>query len=224
MVPAKDVTLLVVMVGQTDYWPYTRPFIANYCQRHGYCFRVVSEDCMATEHHPSWQKLLAASFVKTSHALLWDADLVPLPWSPPIHLELSDSNIGMVRIEPSKVGRSKLRARYGRKAAPLLTFNCGLISVPHRWRSLLREVFFSADYDQSIFWEQGAINYEIHRCGIRVQELDRQWNCWVSGKISDEDLENANCLHFAKGSRRRMQNIGRMYKMLRLSDRLPEWA
>lgn len=212
------------MVGETDYWPYTRPFIADYCQRHGYRFRIVTEDCMATGHHPSWQKLLAASFAKTSHVLLWDADLVPLPWAPSIHPELSDENLGMVKIEPSRGGRMKLRARYGRAAAPHLSFNCGLISVPFRWRKLLREVFFGSDMDQSIFWEQGALNYEIYNRAIHVDELDPRWNYWVSSAINDWHLATAHCLHFAKGSSRRMANIGKMYRMLRLSGRLPEWV
>jgi len=218
-----EITVMVVMIGQTAYWPLTRPFIENYCERNGYVFRVFSEDCLPSDHHPSWNKLLVASFAKTPHVLLWDADLVPLPWAPPIHVDLGDRRMAAVRITPSSGGRRKLRARYGREAAPQMTFNCGLISVPHKWKAFLRNLFFNANYDQSIFWEQGEFNRAVFDGEIKVDELDSKWNCWVSSPLNNDYL-NANCLHFAKGSARRLRNLGRLYKMLRESGRLPEWV
>jgi hypothetical protein len=224
MTTPADITLLVVMVGQVDYWSYTRPFIANYAERHGYRLRIFTEDCMADGAHPSWQKLLVPSFARTPHVLLWDADLVPLPWAPPIHTELSGDLLGMVKIEPSRGGRVKLRRQYGFAAATHLWWNCGLISVPHRWKPYLRDLFFTANRNEAIFWEQGALNHALYTAGHKVHPLDPRWNCWVSGAVSRGQIDTAHCLHFAKGSARRMRNIGMMYKLLRLSGRLPEWA
>lgn len=105
MIQPSDITVVVVMVGQTDYWHLTRPFIEHYCARHHYALRVFREDCLSSDAHPSWNKLLVPSFVRTPHALVWDADLVPLPWAPAIHRELSPRHLGMVWIEPTRCGR-----------------------------------------------------------------------------------------------------------------------
>lgn len=218
------ITVCVVMIGGTNYWPLTRPFIENYCERHGYEFRVFTEDCMPADGHPAWNKLIVPSFAKTPHVVVWDADLVPMPWAPPIHLDLRPNQLGMVRIEPSSTGRMKLRERYGKKAGPALWFNSGLISVPHDFKPILRDLFFSSDYNESIFWEQGALNNFCYVNRIPVAEIDSRWNCWVSSRIEDYHIETQHALHFAKGSTRRMRNIGRMYRMLRLSGRLPSWV
>lgn len=202
------------MVGETDYWPLTLPFIERYCERYGYRFRVFRENCLPLDAHPSWNKLLVPSFVQTPHALVWDADLVPLPDAPPIHPALSPRHLAMVKIEPSRGGRMKLRRCYGREAEPHLWWNCGLISVPHRRKLLMREVFFAADYMQSIFWEQGELNRYCYENDIKVCELDPRWNCWISGTLEESHVRDNYCLHFAKGSSRRMRNIGRLYKML----------
>jgi hypothetical protein len=215
MVSASDLTVMVVMVGGTDYWPKTRPFIEEYCQRHGYQFRVFTEDCLPAEAHPSWNKLAIASFAKTPHVVTWDADLVPLPQAGPIHVELDPDRLGMVKIPPSHGGYSKLRYRYGRRAAPHMQFNCGLISIPDAWKPFLRDLFFASDYGRSIFWEQGALNYAIYRQSIDVCELDSRWNYWVSGVLRRRHLVEANCLHFASRSWLRRRNVDLLYRLLR---------
>ena len=221
MINPSDLTVVVVMVGETDYWSLTRPFIERYCERFGYSLRVFTEDCLASNAHPSWNKLLVPSFVRTAHAVVFDADLVPLPWAPPLHVELSQDRISMVKIQPSKCGRMKLRRKYGRQAEPHLWWNCGLISIPHAYKRPLRELFFNANYDDSIFWEQGELNRFCYQRGIEIHELGGEWNRWVDSMLRDELIESSNFLHFAKGSKRRIRNIGRLYRALRLSGRMP---
>lgn len=216
-----DITVLVVMVGETEYWRFTSPFIEHYCRTHGYVFRVFREDCLPTRH-PSWCKLLAASCVATSHVIIWDADLVPMPDAPPIHESLSCDRLAMVWVEPSRTGRLKLRHRYGRDAAPQMQFNCGLISIPHGYKKPLRDLFFNSDHDSHIFWEQGAVNYYVVSQNIQVDSLDGRWNCIVHSALTSGMVSGNYCLHFAKGpTSKRMRRIGRLYRILRRDGRLP---
>ena len=222
MIDPSDLTVIVVMIGETDYWSLTRPFIERYCEHHGYSFRVFTENCLAKDAHPSWNKLIVPSFVRTSRALVMDADIVPLPWAPPIHVELSDDLLSMVKIQPSRCGRMKLRRKYGKLAEPHLWWNCGLVSVPHCFKSQLRNMFFDANYDDSIFWEQGELNHYCYQWNVRIHELSQRWNFWVDSMLRDSMIDSNYFLHFAKGSRRRFRNVGRLYRALRLSGRLPE--
>lgn len=209
------------MVGNTDYWQYSRPFIEQYCQRNGYEFIVHTRNETPEPWHPSWNKLIASASASRPHVLLWDADLLPMPLCPPIHFFLDSEKIGMVKIEPSKGGRVKLRRRYGRAAYQQMFYNCGLISVPLAHRSFLASLHRPEHFKSSIFWEQGTVNHAIYQSQMPVDSLDPRWNVWVSAGLSDEMIDSAFCLHFAKGSARRMRNIGKLCLALRLRGQLP---
>lgn len=216
-----QVSVVVVMVGNTDYWQYSRPFIEQYCQRNGYEFIVHTRNETPEPWHPAWNKLIATASASRPHVLLWDADLVPMPLCPPIHFWLDADKIGMVRIEPSKGGRDKLRRRYGRAAYQQMFFNTGLISVPLALRGFLADLHRTENFENSIFWEQGTINHAVYQRQMPVDSLDPRWNVWVSTRLREEQIDSAFCLHFARGSSRRMRNIGKLCQLLRRRGQLP---
>lgn len=220
MIHPSQLSIIVVMVGETPYWRHSRPLIEKYCKRFGYEFVVFSEPATPEPWHPSWNKLIAPRAASREHVLLWDADLIPTPFCPAIHFFLHPEKLGMVKILPSSGGRQRLRRRYGLKAERFMHFNCGLISVPAGWRRFLRKLHTPENFETSVFWEQGIVNESIHTAGIEVDEMDPRWNVWVSSCLSAEQVDSSFCLHFAKGSSRRMHNIGRLYRILRQRGQL----
>lgn len=216
MIHPSQVSIVVIMCGSTPYWEFSRPFIEQYCRRCGYEFVVVTENKTPEEWHPSWNKLVAPPAAGRPHVLLWDADLIPMPLCPPIHFFLDPERLGMVKIEPSRGGRMKLRRRYGHAAEPHLHFNCGLISVPLAWRNFLAGLHTPKQFETSVFWEQGAVNEAVYHRQIDVDSLDPRWNVWVTSSVDYPLIDSSFCLHFAKGSARRMRNIGMLCRLLRL--------
>ncbi len=221
MISPSDLTIVVTAVRHLSYWPITRPFIERYCEQMGYSLAVYTRDHVPSHISGSWNKLIAWQFAKTPHAVLWDADIVPLPHCLPIHDCLHPTMLGMPSMEPRPEIRRALVAKYGRREERSMHWETSLISVPECQRDFLSDLFESFGYSRHIDAEHGEVNARIVRQSVPVDRLACKFARPVVAPCELSDIADNYALRFTS-QWHKDRNIGRLCRILRkLGYKLP---
>lgn len=119
----------------------------------------------------SWYKLLAHTYVKTDFVICIDADIIPLPGAPPIHLDLIFDQLNLcIDMMIYKKGK-----RYNEK----FWYNCGLIGIPLAYSEVLIKLFNKHHMEKRVCWEQLYVNELISDNKIMVNTLREDWNYMI---------------------------------------------
>jgi len=142
--------------------------LMDYFTKHKLSFFVLNEN--KYDVHPSWLKLKCFDYIEDDFVLCWDMDLLPRRFSDSIEKYLNHNLINLVADSGAPISNY-----------PYFKYNCGLMGIPKKYRSLLDRVFLQAKTSTEPAYEQFPLNKELkERNFLDIHELNPSWNCIFS--------------------------------------------